>query len=325
MSKIIAICGATGNQGGAVVNRFLNEPGWQVRALTRDTTTSKAQALQTRGASVVAASFDDVDSMVQAFEGATVVYAVTNFWNHFALGPEAAAEAETQELISIATAASRTTSLQHFIISSSPSSIKTAGHFTAHMDGKDRGVDAIKAQLPELAKKMTVMFMGLFSSMVFSRPYMSPFRVPNTKEPGTYSWMLPAKPDAIVPFGGDIEHNIGVFVKAILDHPERSLPAKYTLCATDNFTLAEALDLWSNVAERPAALATVTLDGFANVWGAPGREIGLQYVMHDKEPDFLKAYREDFVEMEELGIRREDLVTHEQVLERNREKLTSWQ
>lgn len=324
MANIIAICGATGNQGGAVVNRFLKEDGWQVRAVTRDVNSEKAQTLKARGASVAAASFDDVESMVQAFEGATAIYAVTNFWNHFALGPEAAADAETQEIINIATAASRTTSLQHFILSSSPSSLKTAGHFTAHMDGKDRGVDAIKAKFPELAKKMTIMFMGLFSSMVFARPYMSPFRVPNTMEPGTYSWMLPAASNAIVPFGGDINHNIGVFVKAILDHPEISLPAKYTLCATDTFTLAEALEVWSEVAERPAALATVTLDGFANLWGAPGREIGLQYVMHDKEPDFLKAYRKDFVEMAQLGIRMEDLVTHRQVLDTNREKLTAW-
>lgn len=307
-----------------MVEHFLNEEGWQVRALTRDALSGKAETLRKRGAEVVSASYDDVQSMVQAFEGATAIFAVTNFWSHFSLGAEAAANAETQDVINIGAAASMVTSLRHFVLSSSPSGIKTAGHLIPHMDGKDRGVDAIKTKFPELAQKMTVMFMGLFSSMVFSRPYMSPYKVPNTSIPGTYSWMLPASPNAVVPFGGDVNHNIGVFVHAILKRPEVTLPAKYTLMASDTFTLAEALSMWSKIAERPAALATVTLEGFQALWGPAGAEIGLQYLLHDVEPDFLKAYRKDFVETEALGIRRNNLITHEQVLEMNKDRLTAW-
>ena len=321
MAKIIAICGATGNQGGAVVEHFLKENGWQTRGITRDTTSDKAETLRTRGAEIVAASYDDIESMTRAFEGTAAIFAVTNFWNHFSLGAEAAANAETQEIINIATAASRTTSLEHFILSSSPSGQKTAGRMIPHMDSKDRGVDAIKRQFPDLAQKMTVMFVGLFSSMIFTRPYMSPFHVPSSRDPGAYLWALPASPHTVVPLGGDVSHNIGVFVTAILAHPELTQPAKYTIVASDTCTLTEALAIWSDVAGRPAAVATVTLDGFEALWGPLGREIGSQYSVHDIEPDFVKAYRADFIGIDELGIRREDLVTHRQVLEMNRDKL----
>lgn len=33
--KLIAVVGASGNQGGSVVNTFLSERGWRVLALTR--------------------------------------------------------------------------------------------------------------------------------------------------------------------------------------------------------------------------------------------------------------------------------------------------
>src|SRR5204863_10160615 len=43
----------------------------------------KAKALAGRGAQVVNADLDDVESLKKAFAGADGVYAVTNFWEHF--------------------------------------------------------------------------------------------------------------------------------------------------------------------------------------------------------------------------------------------------
>lgn len=58
--KIITVFGATGNQGGSIVNIFLNDPKlkneWTVRGVTRDATTDRAKALAAKGAKVVSVS-----------------------------------------------------------------------------------------------------------------------------------------------------------------------------------------------------------------------------------------------------------------------------
>lgn len=83
--KIIAVLGATGAQGGGLVEAILSDPngGFAARAITRDTTKDKAKALAGRGVDVVTADLDDVESLKKAFAGAHGVYAVTNFWEHF--------------------------------------------------------------------------------------------------------------------------------------------------------------------------------------------------------------------------------------------------
>jgi uncharacterized protein YbjT (DUF2867 family) len=61
--KIIAVIGATGAQGGSVVDVFLNDPllkqEWTVRAVTRDPSKTKAKKLKEQGAEVVAVSVLD--------------------------------------------------------------------------------------------------------------------------------------------------------------------------------------------------------------------------------------------------------------------------
>lgn len=68
MSKIIAVIGATGAQGGSVANEFLKLDGWKVRAITRNASSDKAKALQSQGAEVVTADCWDEASLVKAFE-----------------------------------------------------------------------------------------------------------------------------------------------------------------------------------------------------------------------------------------------------------------
>jgi uncharacterized protein YbjT (DUF2867 family) len=84
-SKIIAVVGATGAQGGGLVRSILADRGgpFAVRAITRDIGSVTAKALAAAGAEVVAADIDDAASLHRAFEGAYGAYCVTFFWAHF--------------------------------------------------------------------------------------------------------------------------------------------------------------------------------------------------------------------------------------------------
>jgi uncharacterized protein YbjT (DUF2867 family) len=83
--KIIAVIGATGAQGGGVVRAILADRSgsFAVRAITRNPSSEKAQALRAAGAEVVAADTDKPDTLGRAFAGAYGAFCVTNFWEHF--------------------------------------------------------------------------------------------------------------------------------------------------------------------------------------------------------------------------------------------------
>lgn len=78
-SKVIAVTGATGQQGGAVARKLLAD-GWEVRALTRDPNKPAAQALLSAGAELVAGDMDSPSELEVAFKGAYGVFSVQNFW-----------------------------------------------------------------------------------------------------------------------------------------------------------------------------------------------------------------------------------------------------
>jgi uncharacterized protein YbjT (DUF2867 family) len=101
MSKIIAITGATGAQGGSLARAILNDPQsiYKVRAITRNPKSENALKLAEMGAEVVQADLDDVDSLRRAFEGAYGAFCLTNFWEHFS------PEKEIQQAANLAQAA----------------------------------------------------------------------------------------------------------------------------------------------------------------------------------------------------------------------------
>lgn len=81
---IIVIFGATGNQGGSVINSILSDPTtaskYKLRGVTRDVEKPAAKALTERGVEMVAADLNDAASVKKAVEGAYGVFAVTDYW-----------------------------------------------------------------------------------------------------------------------------------------------------------------------------------------------------------------------------------------------------
>ncbi len=108
--KIIVVFGATGAQGGGLAHAILNDPDseFSVRAVTRDTQSDKAKELSGKGAELVEADIDDVESIKRALDGAYGAYFVTFFWTHFS------PEKEMEEAKNMARAA-KEANLQHVI------------------------------------------------------------------------------------------------------------------------------------------------------------------------------------------------------------------
>ena len=78
-AKLILVTGATGQQGGAVARHLLKQPGFAVRALTRDSAKPAARALAQAGAELFQGDLDDPDSIGRALEGTWGVFSVQNF------------------------------------------------------------------------------------------------------------------------------------------------------------------------------------------------------------------------------------------------------
>ena len=110
-NKIIAVTGATGQQGGAVARKLLAD-GWKVRALTRDVNKPAAQELASLGAEVVAGDMEDRAQLDAAFQGVYGVFSVQNFWL-----PNVGFEGEITQGKNVADAA-KTAGVQHLVFSS---------------------------------------------------------------------------------------------------------------------------------------------------------------------------------------------------------------
>lgn len=179
-NKIIAVTGATGSQGGGVVNVMKNTPGWKVRAITRNPSSEAAQKLAADSIEVVQASFDDELSLSKAFEGAHAIFAVTNWWEHLFQGKSQteAGEIEEEQGMKIARAAAASKTLEHYIWSTTPSAKRMIKGpeklLTPHMDYK-ANVDArIKSELPRLAAMTTYLYFGYYPQNMAFFPLIKP-------------------------------------------------------------------------------------------------------------------------------------------------------
>ena len=82
MAQILTVFGATGKQGGSVVDTILAHPilstQYKLRAVTRDPSKPAGEALKKKGVEVVKADLADKESVRKAVEGSKVVFGVTN-------------------------------------------------------------------------------------------------------------------------------------------------------------------------------------------------------------------------------------------------------
>lgn len=193
MSKLLVVLGATGTQGGSVVDTFLAEPGWTIRGVTRNASSAAAQKLQARGVEVTTANLDKPASLVAAFKGAYAIFSVTDFWGMYgALAMQGGAtptgepanvyagKLEEQQGKNVFDAAAQTEGLQRLVFSSLSNATRwSRGQYTHvyHFDSKARAADYGRAQYPELWKKTSVLQVGFYLNNILLSPFMKPVKV----------------------------------------------------------------------------------------------------------------------------------------------------
>jgi nucleoside-diphosphate-sugar epimerase len=77
-TSLITVFGATGNQGGPVARSLLKNPGFKVRALTRNPNSDASQKLALQGAEIQQADSFGLKSMVSVFAGSWGVFVNIN-------------------------------------------------------------------------------------------------------------------------------------------------------------------------------------------------------------------------------------------------------
>ncbi|KAJ4983430.1 hscarg dehydrogenase [Stagonosporopsis vannaccii] len=319
--KLIVVTGATGAQGGGVANVMLETPGWNVRAVTRDTNSAKAKDLATRGAEVVQADFNDVESLVAAFKGAHAIYGVTNFWEHLFAGKslEEAGIIEEEQGINLARAAARTASLEHYLWSTlvgakMPNDRKI---LCAHVDFKEKVNIRMQAEFPELAKKTTYLMFGWYSSNQAVYPSLKPFELPGSD--GKFVQLLPTRGDTTIPVTGDISVTAGIWVRQALALPNVS-KGRYTVVATEFLSYHDMAKMWSEVTGRTALHVKCSVEDYARLYGDFGKDLAAQLLYGEVIEDWNK-WTPNLISKEELGIANNEVPGHKVTLERFRKSL----
>lgn len=159
MNKLIAVSGASGQQGGSVTKALLKQ-GFRVRALTRKINSPAAEALRVSGAETVYADLNDAISLDAALRGVDGFFLVTSFF-------ETNTEIETTQGITGVQAAKRA-KLPFTVFSSVSDADRNTG--IPHFDSKYRVEMALaKASFPHAVVAPTFFFEN------FLTPFIAPF------------------------------------------------------------------------------------------------------------------------------------------------------
>jgi NmrA-like family protein len=267
MSKIITVIGATGIQGGSVVRALLDNPDYSIRAITRNAKSEAAGSLADRGVEVVEADINNVESLRAAFAGTYAIFAVTNFFETLpTLGVEKSMEIETCLGINIADAAAATESLVHFVWSTLPNSRKnTKGNIVVpYYESKNRVDDHIKAN-PALLSKTTFLWVAWYPSNM-KYPWFKPVEVHTVDGSKSYIQMLGVPSSVKLPLLGDEKTNVGLFVKATLDHPERTLPAKIVAGLDEQQSFGEMMQTYGTAQGIKVRSVQIPKSDYLQLW-----------------------------------------------------------
>ncbi|KAJ5178280.1 uncharacterized protein N7500_000979 [Penicillium coprophilum] len=280
MSKLIVVLGATGGQGTAIVDSFIKLPDWRVRGLTRNAASQKAQSLAAKGVEVIEANVDDQASLEKAFQGATAIFAFTDYYDYFfQLGPEESMARELQQGSNLARAAAKIPTLERYIWSTLPNTdrITNGQAIVPHFQGKANVDVFIKENLAELYEKTTFIIFTIFAANVTHYEIFRPIYIPSAKK---WVQFYPVHPDTPYPSIGNHRVNSGIFVRGVIENPPPS--GTYVRCNVEDLTMDTFLAAWgrsSGVSPEPnsTAVIQISMEQYIALWGEMGEEQASQW------------------------------------------------
>ncbi len=218
--KLIAVIGATGQQGGGVVRALQANGRFKVRALTRNPDKHRELAEE-----VVKADLGKPETLKAAFAGAHGVFLVTNF-------QEAGSEEFKQATAAIS--AAKDAGVKHFIWSTLPDveAISSGEFEVPHFTGK--------AKIDRLVKEAG------FENYTF---VIAPFYYQNLagaigahkQADGSMGWALPLDPTLRVIHMGDI-NELGDIVAGAFAHPDEAGNGQYLPLVGDFMSFNEIVE-----------------------------------------------------------------------------------
>jgi uncharacterized protein YbjT (DUF2867 family) len=206
--KLVLVTGATGSQGGSVVQALL-ERGHKVRGMTRNANSQPAEKLRLRGVEVVAGDFIDQDSLVRAASGVDTIFTMTTPF-------EEGVEAETAQGIAITNAA-KEAGVGHLIYSSVANADKATG--IPHFDSKYE----VEKHIASSGVPYTII-----APVYFMENLTTPWSVPGLRQ-GKLALALPADQ----PLQQIAVQNIGAFAAAIVERRESVFGHRYDIAGDE--------------------------------------------------------------------------------------------
>src|SRR5580704_10204701 len=203
--ELIAVVGATGQQGGAVVRALQASNQFKVRALTRNPAKHRELADE-----VIQADLNRPETLTTAFEGAHGVFLVTNFWGE---GPDEVEQATA------AIRAAKHASVKHFVWSTLPDveGISGGKFHVPHFTGKAK-VDRIV--------KETGFANHTFVIAPFYYQNLIGVLAPQKQTDGSVGWALPLDPTVRSIHMGDITE-LGNIVAGAFARPDQAGHGEY--------------------------------------------------------------------------------------------------
>ncbi|KAL4773898.1 hypothetical protein BDW60DRAFT_183054 [Aspergillus nidulans var. acristatus] len=210
MAQLLVVFGATGQQGGSVINHILSDPAlsskYSIRGVTRDASKPAAQELKTKGLDIVSGDLDDPASIHAALQGAHTVFAMTR-----TIYDEQAKTREERQGKTIADAAVAT-GARYLIWSSATHAGNTSG-----------GKYPVPAYDVRWDVEQYIRGLHIQSAFVVPATFMQNLRgimAPRPREDGTYAIANIHSPQARFPWL-DVVADFGKFVGATLKQPEK--------------------------------------------------------------------------------------------------------
>jgi len=228
--KLIAVIGATGLQGGAVIRALQAGGQFKVRALTRDPGKHRGLAEE-----VVEADLDQPETLKAAFRGAHGVFLVTNFWDK---------EKKNNELeqATAAVHAAKDAGVKHFVWSTLPNvEAISGGKFRVpHFTGKAK-VDKIVDEAG-FENHTFVIAPGYYQNFVG-------MMAPQKQADGSVGWALPIDPSVRCMLMADIGE-LGGIVAGAFAHPDQAGNGEYLPLVGDLMSFNQIIDTLNKQGHR---------------------------------------------------------------------------